>query len=164
MQVARPGTLPKSAPGSGSVLGNPIGKANTRSKEIQLSSPGAFLAQAGLRTKTVALREKQIAFSQGDAAGSSLLCPERQHQAQRDLLGRQGSDHCPARRGGFLGGGKSVWPIPVHDAQQPQRLLHRQSYSGLKEKRWYGRFMSKIHSATFSSIICWPGTVTSWKT
>jgi CRP/FNR family cyclic AMP-dependent transcriptional regulator len=68
MQVARSGTLPNSAPGSGQALGNPIGKANTRSNEVQLSSPGDFLAQAGLRTTTVVLREKQIGFSQGNPA------------------------------------------------------------------------------------------------
>jgi CRP-like cAMP-binding protein len=68
MQVATPDTLPNSAPSSGKALGNLIGKANTRSKDIQLSRPGAFLAQAGLRTTTVAPREKQIAFSQGNPA------------------------------------------------------------------------------------------------
>jgi len=67
MQVARP-TLPNTAPGSGQALGNLIEKANTRSKEIQLSRPSLFLTQAGLRTTTVALREKQTAFSQGNPA------------------------------------------------------------------------------------------------
>jgi hypothetical protein len=107
MQVARSGTLPKSAPGSEQALGNPIGKANTRSKEVQLSSPGDFLAQAGLLTTTVVLREKQIAFSQADPAeavfyvqsGSirlSVISPAGKDAG--DFLGEE----CMADRSSFL--------------------------------------------------------------
>ena len=145
MQVARPDTLPKSAPGSGPVLGNPIGKANTRSKEIQLSSPGAFLAQAGLRTKTVALREKQIAFSQGDAAEAVFYVESG--NIRLSVISSAGKEATIA----LLGAGDFLGE-------------HRQPYSGLKEERWYGCFMSKIHSAIFSSLICLPVKFMCWKT
>ena len=52
-------------------------------KRKRVFDPPAFLAKAGVGREIVHLKNKELAFAQGDAADSCFLHPEWANQAQR---------------------------------------------------------------------------------